>query len=90
MDLQEGLPSSKREKTNDLSSSLKPSYADAFSRDSSPIKEAWAHYFTTQPGIGPMEIWTTPWMFSENSPKAVVCWESPFMRYDHHGMGWSI
>ena len=46
---QEGLLSSKRGKTTDLSSSLKPSCTDAFSEDSSPVKEARAHYFTTHP-----------------------------------------
>ena len=45
---QEGLSSSKRGKTADWSSSLKPSYTDAFSQDSGPMREAthpwdWAH-----------------------------------------------
>ena len=46
---QEGLSSSKRGKTTDWSSSLKPSHADAFSWDSSPMKEARACYFATDP-----------------------------------------
>ena len=46
---QEVPSSSKREKAADWSSSLKPSHADAFSWDSSPVKEARAHYFTTHP-----------------------------------------
>ena len=46
---QEGLLSSKRGKTADWSSSLKPSHADAFSRDSSPVKEARSCYFATHP-----------------------------------------
>ena len=49
MALQEGLSSSKRGKTTDWSSSLKPSHADAFSQDSSPMKEARECYFTTHP-----------------------------------------
>ena len=46
---QEGLLSSKRGKTTDWSSSLKPSHADAFSWDSSPMKEARECYFATHP-----------------------------------------
>ena len=46
---QEELPSSKRGKMADWSSSLKPSCADAFSWDSGPVKEARAHYFATHP-----------------------------------------
>ena len=46
---QEGLSSSKRGKTADWSSSLKPSHADAFSWDSSPMEEARSHYFATHP-----------------------------------------
>ena len=46
---QEGPSSSKRGKAADWSSSLKPSHADAFSRDSSPMKEARSCYFATQP-----------------------------------------
>ena len=49
MALQEGPLSSKRGKTADWSSSLKPSHADAFSQDSSPVKEARSHYFATHP-----------------------------------------
>ena len=49
MVLQEGLSSSKRVKTADWSSSLKPSHVDAFSWDSSPMKEARSHYFVTHP-----------------------------------------
>ena len=49
MALQEELLSSKRGKTADWSSYLKPSHADAFSRDSGPVKEARAYYFTTHP-----------------------------------------
>ena len=40
---------SKREKTSDWFSSLKPSRADAFCQDSSPVKEAREHYFATHP-----------------------------------------
>ena len=47
--LQEDLLSSKQEKASNWFSSLKPSRADAFSRDSSPIKEARECYFTTHP-----------------------------------------
>ena len=47
--LQEDLPCSKREKTSDWFSSLKPSKVDAFHRDSSPIREAKECYFTTHP-----------------------------------------
>ena len=46
---QEGLSSSKIGKTVDWLSSLSPSCADAFSQDSSLIKEARACYFTTHP-----------------------------------------
>ena len=46
---QEGLLSSKRGKTADWFSSLKPSHADAFSWDSGPMKEARSHYFATHP-----------------------------------------
>ena len=46
---QEDLPCSKREKASSWFSSLKPSRADAFSRDSSPIKEARECYFATHP-----------------------------------------
>ena len=49
MTLQEGLSNSKRGKTTGWSSSLKPSHADAFSWDSSPIKEARECYFATHP-----------------------------------------
>ena len=49
MGLQEDLPHFKGEKTSDWFSSLKPSHADAFNRDSGPIKEAREHYFTTHP-----------------------------------------
>ena len=49
MALQEGLLSSKREKMVDWASSLKPSHADAFSWDSSVVKEARAYYFATHP-----------------------------------------
>ena len=47
--LQEGLSNSMRAKTTGWSSSLKPSQADAFSQDSSPIKETRECYFTTHP-----------------------------------------
>ena len=47
--LQEEVPSSKRGKMDDWSSSLKPSHADAFSQDSSPMKEARVCYFATHP-----------------------------------------
>ena len=46
---QEGPSSSKRRETADWFASLKPSYADAFSHDSSPIKEARSCYFATHP-----------------------------------------
>ena len=46
---QEELLSSKRGKMADWSSSLKPSHVDAFSQDSSPVKEARACYFATHP-----------------------------------------
>ena len=49
MALQEGLSSSKIGKTVDWSSSLKPSRVDAFSQDSSLMKEARACYFATHP-----------------------------------------
>ena len=49
MGLQEDLLCSKREKTSDWSSSLKPSHADTFSRDSGPVKEARECYFTMHP-----------------------------------------
>ena len=49
MALQEELPSSKRGKMADWSSSLKPSHMDTFSQDSSPVKEARACYFATHP-----------------------------------------
>ena len=48
-DLQEDLPCSKREKTSDWLSSLKPSRMDAFCQDSGPIREARECYFTTHP-----------------------------------------
>ena len=47
--LQEELPSSKKGKTANCLSSMKPSHADAFSWDSDPVKEARTHYFTTHP-----------------------------------------
>ena len=47
--LQEDLPCSKREKTNNWFSSLKPSRVDAFCQDSSPVREARECYFTTHP-----------------------------------------
>ena len=46
---QEGPLNSKRGKTADWSSSLKPSHADAFSWDSGPMREAREHYFTNHP-----------------------------------------
>ena len=49
MALQEGPSSSKWGKTADWSSSLKPSCADTFSQDSSPVREAREHYFATHP-----------------------------------------
>ena len=49
MTLQEGPSNSKRGKTTGWSSSLNPSCADAFSWDSSPIKEARECYFVTHP-----------------------------------------
>ena len=47
--LQEDLPCSKREKTSDWFSSLKPSRVDAFCQDSGPIREARERYFATHP-----------------------------------------
>ena len=38
-----------RIETPDWFAFLKPSHADAFSRDSDPIKEAKSHYFATHP-----------------------------------------
>ena len=49
MTLQEGPSNSKRGKTTGWSSSLNPSHVDAFSQDSSPIKEARECYFPTHP-----------------------------------------
>ena len=49
MTSQEGPSNSKRGKTTGWSSSLKPSHVDAFSWDSSPIKEARECYFATHP-----------------------------------------
>ena len=46
---QEGLSSSKRGKTADWSSSLKPSHTDAFSQDSGAVREARSRYFATHP-----------------------------------------
>ena len=46
---QEGPSSSKIGKMADWFSSLSPSCVDAFCQDSSLIKEARAHYFTTRP-----------------------------------------
>ena len=46
---QEEPLSSKKGKTADWLSSMKPSCADTFSWDSSPVKEARAHYFATHP-----------------------------------------
>ena len=47
--LQEGPSNSKRGKATGWSSSLNPSHADAFSQDSSPIKEARECYIATHP-----------------------------------------
>ena len=46
---QEGPSSSKIGQPVDWFSSLSPSHVDAFSQDSSLVKEARAHYFTTHP-----------------------------------------
>ena len=46
---QEDLPHSKREKTSDWFSSLKPSRVDAFCQDSGPVREARECYFATHP-----------------------------------------
>ena len=46
---QEGPSSSKRRETPNWSASLKPSWADTFSHDSNPMKEARLHYFATHP-----------------------------------------
>ena len=46
---QEGPLSSKRREASDWVTSLKPAHADAFSRDSDPMKEARSHYFATHP-----------------------------------------
>ena len=80
---QEGLSSSKRGKTTDWSSSLKPSHADAFSWDSGPMKEARECYFTTHPwDWAHAATWMTSLTFSGNLPKVLACWGSPFMRYN--------
>ena len=50
--LQEDLLHSKREKTSDWFSSLKPSRADAFCWDSGPVREARECYFATPLGLG--------------------------------------
>ena len=47
--LQEDPLCSKREMTIEWFSSLKPSWADAFNRDSGPVREARKHYFATHP-----------------------------------------
>ena len=44
---QEELSNSKKGKTDNWLTSMKPNRADAFSQDSDPVKEASAHYFTT-------------------------------------------
>ena len=46
---QEDLPCSKREKTSDWFSSLKPSRVYTFCQDSGPLKEARECYFATHP-----------------------------------------
>ena len=46
---QEGLSSSKIGKMVSWYSSLSPNHADAFGQDSSLVKDARAHYFTTHP-----------------------------------------
>ena len=84
--LQEDLPSSKREKTSDWFSSLKPSHMDAFNRDSGPIKEARERYFATLPGIGFRAIWMICLTFLGSLLKVLACWESPFTKYNGHGM----
>ena len=87
---QEGpLSSSKIGKMVDWFSSLSPSHADAFSRDSSLVKEARAHYFTTHPwdwAHGNMDNLSE--IFRELLPKVLACWGSPFMNYNGHGMDW--
>ena len=47
--MQEGPTSSKRQGTPTWSASLKPSWAEAFSRDSDIIKEARIHFFSNHP-----------------------------------------
>ena len=51
MILQEGRSNSKKGKTTGWSSSLNPSHSDAFSWDSSPVKEARECYFATNPWV---------------------------------------
>ena len=84
MTLQEGPSNYKRGKTTGWSSSLKPSHVDAFSWDSSPIKEARECYFATHPwdrACGNMDN-------SGNLPKVLACWASSSMKYKYHGMDW--
>ena len=72
---QEDLSCSKREKTSDWFSSLKPSRADAFCRDSGPLKEARECYFTTHPwDWASAATWMISLTFSGNLPKALACW----------------
>ena len=82
MALQEGLSSSKRGKTADWSSSLKPSHADAFSQDSGPVKEARECYFATHPWDWAHSNMDDLSDIFRELPKALACWGSPFMRYN--------
>ena len=79
---QEGLSSSKRGKTADWSSSLKPSCADAFRWDSGPVREARECYFATHPWDWAHGNTDDLSDISENLPKAPACWGSPFTRYN--------
>ena len=83
---QEDLPCSKREKISDWFSSLKPSRANAFCQDSSPIKEARECYFATHPWDWVRAIRMICPTFSGSLLKALACWANPFMKYNNHGM----
>ena len=86
---QEELLSSKRGKTANWLTSMKPSHSDAFSQDSSPVKEVRAHYFTMHPWNwthGNMEDLSD---IFRDSPKVLACWVSAFLRYNSHGKGWN-
>ena len=85
---QEGPSSSKIGKMADWFSSLSPSYVDAFGQDSSLMKEARAHYFTTHPWDWAHSNMDDLSRFSRSWHKVLACWGSPFMNYNGHGMDW--